>query len=71
MSDGVCKKIKAQISVFEKKGYRVDFIYLKDGKIVFREDGIENIIGKVGIIKKTPAYIRMYNILKKKKYDWV
>lgn len=28
-SDGVCKKIYSQIAVFEKKGYEVDFIFIK------------------------------------------
>lgn len=70
-SDGVCKKIKAQISVFEKKGYLVDFVYLKDGKVVFREDGAENIIGRLGTIKKTHSYMQMYKTLKSRKYEWV
>lgn len=70
-SDGVCKKIYSQIAVFEKNGYDVDFIYIKDGKIVYREGGISRAIGKVGSIKKTPAYIKMYKAIKNKKYDWV
>lgn len=70
-SDGVCKKIYSQITVFEKNGYKVDFIYIKDGKIFYREEKNLQIIGNVGSIKKTPAYLKMYKYLKNKKYDWV
>lgn len=70
-SDGVCKKIYSQIAVFEKHGYEVDFICLKDGNIFYKEGGLERIIGHVGSTKKTPAYIKMYKSLKNKKYDWV
>lgn len=70
-SDGVCKKINSQITVFEKAGYEVDFIYLRDGNILYREEGQEKSIGSVGNIKKTPAYIKMYKSLKNKKYDWI
>ncbi len=70
-SDGVCKKIYSQIAVFEKKGYEVDFIFIKGEKIVYREGGNNRVIGKVGSIKKTPAYIKMYKKIKYKKYDWV
>lgn len=70
-SDGVCKKIYSQISVFEKNGYEVDFTYIKDGKVIYKESGGERVLGKVGSIKKTPAYIIMYKALKDKAYDWV
>lgn len=70
-SDGVCKKIYSQIAVFEKTGYDVDFIYIKDRKIIYRESKIQKIVGKVGNIKKTPAYIKLYKSLKHKKYDWI
>lgn len=70
-SDGVCKKINSQIAVFEKNGYEVDFIYIKNGNIIYRENKIERAIGRVGNIKKTPAYMKMYKALKDKKYDWV
>lgn len=70
-SDGVCKKIYSQISVFEKNGCEVDLIYIKNGKILYREEGNTREIGTVGSIKKTPAYIKMYGELKNKKYDWV
>ncbi|MGN0308085.1 MAG: hypothetical protein ACI4DN_07695, partial [Lachnospiraceae bacterium] len=70
-SDGVCKKIYAHIRVFEKEGYNVDFIYLKDNEIRFREEGKERILGSIGSIKKTPAYIKIYKYLKNKKYDWI
>ena len=70
-SDGVCKKIYSQISVFEKEGYSTDLIYLKDNKIMYREDGQTRVIGNVGNIKKTPAYLKMYKYLNGKKYDWV
>lgn len=71
ISDGVCKKIKSQISVFEKQGYQVDITYIKQGTIIYRQDGIEKKIGSVGAIKKTPAYIKMYQHLKDSKYDWI
>lgn len=70
-SDGVCKKIYSQIAVFEKNGYMVDFVYIKDGMIHYREGGSTQTIGRVGNIKKTPAYIKMYRSLKNKKYDWI
>ena len=70
-SDGVCKKIYSQIAVLEKAGYEVDFIYHRDGNILYKEDGQEKIIGSVGNIKKTPAYMKMYKFLKNKKYDWI
>lgn len=70
-SDGVCKKIYSQVAVFEKQGYVVDFIFIKGEKLVYKEDGTERIIGKLGNIKKTPAYIKMYRKLKNKKYGWV
>lgn len=71
ISDGVCKKIKSQISVFEKQGYQVDITYIKQGTIIYRQDGIEKEIGSVGAIKKTLAYIKMYQHLKNSKYDWI
>ncbi len=70
-ADGVCKKIYSQIAVFEKNGYDVDFIYIKDGKVIYRENRTERVLGKVGSIKKTPAYIIMYKGLRDKAYDWV
>lgn len=70
-SDGVCKKIRSQISVFEKNEFDVDFIYIKDGKIIYRESGQERNIGSIGAVKKTPAYMKMYRRLKEKNYDWV
>lgn len=70
-SDGVCKKIKSQIKVFENKGYQVDFIYLNNHDVIFREGDNERIIAKVGNIKKTPAYLKMYRFIKDKSYDWV
>lgn len=70
-SDGVCKKIYSQITVFEKNGYEVDFIYIKEGKILYREKGVLREIGTVGNIKKTLAYNKMYKELKYKKYDWI
>ena len=70
-ADGVCKKIYSQIAVFEKNGYKVDLVYIKDGRILYKEDGNIQAIGMIGTIKKTPAYIKMYKFLKNKKYDWV
>lgn len=70
-SDGVCKKIYSQIAAFEKSGCEVDLIYIKDSKILYKEEGSIREIGTVGSIKKTPAYIKMYGKLKNKKYDWV
>lgn len=70
-SDGVCKKIYSHISVFEEEGYSVDFIFIRGNDIIYREDGQEKIIGKVGNIKKTPAYLKMYKCIKYKRYDWV
>lgn len=70
-SNGVCKKIYSQITVFEKNGYEVDLIYIKNGKVIYRENGTERVLGKVGSIKKTPAYIIMYKGLRDKVYDWV
>ena len=66
-SDGVCKKMKSQIGAFEKKGFHVDFIYISNAKILFRKDGVICEIGKVGSVKKTPAYIKMYKYLKNEK----
>ena len=70
-ADGVCKKIYSQIAVFEKNGYKVDLVYIKDGRILYKEDGNTQAIGMIGTIKKTPAYIKMYKFLKNKKYDWI
>lgn len=70
-SDGVCKKMKSQIAAFEKKGFHVDFIYISNGQILFRKDGAICEIGKVGSVKKTPAYIKMYKYLQNEKYDYI
>lgn len=70
-ADGVCKKIRAQISVFENHGYEVDIILIRNGKVIYREGGKEREIAAVGSVKKTPAYFKMYKTLKNKKYDWV
>lgn len=70
-SDGVCKKIHSHINSFEKDNNQVDFLYLKDNRIVYRENGKVHLLDKVGAIKKTPAYMKMYKHLKDKKYDWV
>ncbi len=69
--DGVCKKISAQVIAFVKNEVEVDIIYIKDGMIIYRESGTDRVIGKVGNIKKTPAYIKMYKYVKNKKYDWI
>ena len=58
-SDGVCRKLYSQIGVLEKYGYKVDFVYIKNRKILYREDGIIREIGTVGKIKKTIAYARL------------
>ena len=70
-SDGVCRKLYSQIGVLEKYGYKVDFVYIKNRKILYREDGIIREIGTVGKIKKTIAYAKMYKWLKNKEYDWI
>ncbi|MCH5250248.1 MAG: glycosyltransferase family 4 protein [Lachnospiraceae bacterium] len=70
-SDGVCKKIKSQIKVFEKNGFEVDFIYIKKNDLVYKEDGTERVIAHVGSVKKTPAYMKMYRHIKNKQYDWI
>lgn len=70
-SDGVCKKIRAQIGVFEEAGYQVDFIFLNGNSVIYKEDGHEHKIASVGKIKKTPAYIKMYRYIKNKRYDRV
>lgn len=70
-SDGVCKKIKSQIKIFEKNGFQVDFIYIKKNDLVYKEDSTERVLAHVGNIKKTPAYMKMYRYIKDKHYDWV
>lgn len=70
-ADGVCKKIRSQISVFENHGYEVDIILIRKGKVIYRECGKEREIAAVGNVKKTPAYFKMYKTLKNKKYDWI
>lgn len=70
-ADGVCKKIRSQISVFENHGYEVDIILIRNGKVIYRECGKEREIAAVGSVKKTPAYFKMYKTLKNKKYDWI
>lgn len=70
-SDGVCKKIYSHINIFEKNGYQVDFIYLKNNKVMYRENNKTRELTKIGTIKKTPAYIKMYKHIKQMKYDWV
>lgn len=69
--DGVCKKIYSQIGVFEQNKCEVDLVYIKDDQVIYREDKKEKKIGRVGSIKKTPAYVLMYRVLKHKKYNWV
>lgn len=69
--DGVCKKILSQIELFEKNQCQVDFIFIRGEVLVFKSAGYEQNIGKVGNIKKTPAYIRLLGFLRKKKYDLV
>lgn len=70
-TDGVCKKMLAQVKVFENAGHQVDFIYIKDGVVIYKEKGINREIATVGNIKKTVAYLKMYRHIKKKKYDWI
>lgn len=70
-ADGVCRKMRSQLKVFEERGYQVDFVYIKDNKVIFREDGHERAIANVGKIRKTPAYIKMYKTLQDKHYDCV
>ena len=70
-SDGVCKKIKAQIEVFENNGFHVDFIFIRGNAVIYRENGREHIIAHVGTIKKTSAYLKMYKAIKYKKYDYI
>lgn len=70
-SDGVCKKIKSQIKVFEENGFEVDFTYIRNNDLIYKEDGIERTLAHVGNIKKIPAYMKMYRHLKDKQYDWV
>lgn len=70
-TDGVCKKIYSQVAIFEKNGYAVDIIYINNNKIIYKEDGVKKVIGRVGTIKKTLAYIKIYKYIKFKKYSWV
>lgn len=70
-ADGVCKKIRAHIAAFEKRGYMVDFIYIQDTKLLYRKNGIEEQVGTLGKIKKIPAYIKLISVLKKEEYDCV
>ena len=70
-SDGVCKKIYSHIKTFKENGYHVDFIFIKDKRIVYCENDQIYTIGRVGNIKKTLAYVIMYKFLKYKRYDWV
>lgn len=70
-SDGVCKKIKSQISALRKNGIKVDLIYIRNHDVLFQENAGEEIIAHVGNIKKTPAYFKMRKFLRNRKYDWV
>lgn len=70
-ADGVCKKIYSQMAAFEKNGYDVDLIYIKNGEVRYREYKQERVIAKVGAIRKTPAYMKMYRHIRNKKYDWI
>ena len=70
-SDGVCKKINDQINVFRQRGLTVDFIYVKDHDVIYEVDGVAKSVGKVGNIKKTAAYIKMFSAIKHAQYDWV
>ena len=70
-TDGVCRKIRSQVVSFRKQGYKVDFLYIRGNKILLEESGNISFVGKVGKIKKTVAYMKMYAVLKKKKYDCV
>lgn len=70
-SDGVCKKIYSQIESFKEQGNYVDFIYIKDNHIIYNKEDFTENIGRVGNMKKTIAYMKMYEYLKAEKYDWV
>lgn len=70
-SDGVCRKIKAQMKAFASYGLQVDQVYIREHEIIYRENGQERMLAHVGNIKKTSAYIKMYRYLKDKRYDWV
>lgn len=70
-SDGVCKKINAQIKVFRANGYAVDMIFVKGNDVIYEKDGKRELIGHVPIYKKTAAYIVMYKYLKNEHYDVV
>ena len=70
-ADGVCKKINAHIAAFEKREYQVDFIYVRDEKLLYRVNGIEQQVGTLGKIKKIPAYRQLISILKNAEYDCV
>lgn len=70
-SDGVCKKIKAQIRAFEEAGHQVDFIFLNGNDVIYKKNNTERRIASIGVIKKTPAYIKMYRYIKGEHYDCV
>lgn len=70
-ADGVCKKINAHITAFEKRGYIVDFIYIRDEKLLYRKNGIEKQVGTLGTIKKIPAYLKLASVLQNEEYDCV
>ncbi len=70
-ADGVCKKIKSHIKSFEDKHIQVDYVYIRDNMVYFREDGQDRCLFRVGSVKKTVAYIGLYRYLKYKRYDWV
>lgn len=70
-TDGVCKKIKSQVVVFKGAGCEVDIVYIKGNRIIYEENGNSRVVGRVGNMKKVSAYIKLYSVLKGKKYDCV
>lgn len=70
-SDGVCKKIKMQISAFTTSGFLVDLMYINDGKTyIKRADGSITLLGSNHHLSKFGAHKLEADFLEKEDYDF-
>lgn len=69
-SDGVCKKIMAQIKAFKNRGYTVDLTYIKNGRTYLVNDaGIEKDLGNNHHLSKFGAHRCIASYIRTNSYD--
>ena len=70
-SNGVCKKIKAQINAFEQAGFQTDLIYFQGDTVIYKKNEKKYPLFRVKYYQKLFSWIKLFKYIKSQKYDWI